>query len=156
MKMINCVLAYVLSVSAVQPIALSGRADSSTRGVPEKISRLEAEIEIFLLPVCRDLRSRGLKAGWVSAMSPTLNQHDYFFFDLYGVAPNHTDEASSTLGSYAVNKWTGDVWNVATEELVVDSELKGVQRILIQGHHINEGTLTKYRPRPLWAVGLIR
>ncbi len=124
---------------------------------PEKVIYIEAEIEVYLLPACREVRAKGKKAGWLPMQGNglNLNQDDYFFFWVFGVDDEPSVQAGSVLiGHFAVNKWTGDVWNLRAlihdEQRVTDGELAGLQKILIAGHHIDETTIREYGSRPLW------
>ena len=145
------IISFVAGIVLLLAVSLSSPVvNPATNDARERVTRVEAEIEVYLLPVCREVRAKGVRAGWQLMDSPAMNQEDYFSFFVFVVGTEV--EGSATLGHFAVNKWSGEVWNADTEELVSDSLLAGVQRILIQGHHIHETTVKKYRLKSLWAA----
>lgn len=87
--------------------------------------------------------------GWEQNTGPALNHSDYYHFWVVHTLPT---EGSKTVGHYAVNKHTADVWiEVPEPEMVTSPLLEGIQRILRKAHHIETPTILKYRNRHVWA-----
>jgi len=119
---------------------------------PEQLAYHDAEILIYLLPVAKETRSRGSDVSWERESSPRLNQSDYFVFWVMNARPN--PYGSSTIGYFAVNKHTADIWECGGDEEinkgpVKSPEIEGVQKILREAHHIDQQTVHKYRSRPI-------
>lgn len=147
-------LACVTLLALALPCSFGQELHARATQRAEKVTRIEAEIEIYLLPVCREVRAKGSKAGWRLMERKDLNQSDYYFFWVFVVGDDAKVQGSVLLGHFAVNKWTGDVWDLwdfVNGKHVLDSELLGLQRILIAGHGIDEATIQEYGQRPLWA-----
>ena len=130
--------------------------DEKKKPEPEapSIALHEAEILVYLLPVSKQLRGKGLEVAWELLDRPGLNQEDYYNFSVFPAAGEGM--AASTLGDYAVNKRTADVWDRKTEEIILTEETEGVQKILRRAHAIDEEVIRKYRLRRLdtpWASG---
>jgi len=118
---------------------------------PEQLSYHDAEILIYLLPVAKETRARGADISWERQSSPRLNQSDYFVFWVTNARPN--PYGSSTIGYFAVNKHTADLWECGGDEIdreaVTSAEIEGVQKILREANHIDQATVQKYRSRPI-------
>jgi hypothetical protein len=118
---------------------------------PEELAYHDAEILIYLLPVAKETRARGSDIAWERESSPRLNQNDYFVFWVMNARPN--PYGSSTIGYFAVNKHNADVWECGGGEAdrvaVASPEIQGVQRILREALHMDQGTVQKYRFRPI-------
>ncbi len=149
-----CALVLACSVCAVSlgspaPSLLSG---GPIPAGPEQLAYHDAEILIYLLPVAKETRSRGSDIAWERELSARLNQSDYFVFWVTNARPN--PYGSSTIGYFAVNKRTADVWECGgsgeTDRGPLKSlEMEGVQRILRKAYHIDQQTVQKYRSRPI-------
>ncbi len=126
-------------------------ATATAQGKPEPVALHEAEILIYLLPEAHQIRSEGMEIGWEVSTSPKLNQDDYFTFWVYSAKRKGT--GSVTVGHFAVNKHTADVWDSVLDKIISTNELQGVQKILRKGHRIDEETIKKYRFRSLSAMG---
>lgn len=131
------------------PLSFSAIADQRDRSRPEPITYADAEILIYLLPVAKQLRSSSMEIGWEEQTSSKLNQNDYYTFWVYNA--RRKSYGSVTVGYFAVNKHTADVWDADSETLVLTPEIKGVQKILRDAHHIASATIEKYRGRRLGA-----
>ena len=120
---------------------------------PPAIALHEAEILIYLLPVSKQLRGKGLEVGWELIDRPGLNHEDYYNFTVF---PEEGEGmTSAAVGDYAVNKHTADLWDRKTQEIILTEETEGVQRILRKAHAIDEEVIRRYRLRRLdspWAL----
>lgn len=116
---------------------------------PGLIAFHEAEILIYLLPQAIEIRSQGMDIGWERETGSEWNQTDYYFFWVYNA--KRAEAGSVTVGHFAVNKHTGEVWELMLQEIVKTPELQGVQRILRRAHNIDEETLKQYQFRNLSA-----
>jgi uncharacterized protein YggL (DUF469 family) len=68
---------------------------------------------------------------------------DFFYFEI--IVPNQV--ASPVVGHFAVNPWTGDVWNPGLCERVTSPSLKKMQRRVRTKLHISEKEYQKLRQR---------
>jgi hypothetical protein len=140
------ILKVLLACSLATPSLLSR---CPVPAEPEQLAYHEAEILIYLLPVAKETRARGSDIIWERESSPRENQSDYFVFWVMNARPN--PYGSSTIGYFAVNKHNADVRECGEDEMVVTSpEIEGVQKILRRAHHIDQGTVQKYRYRPTY------
>jgi hypothetical protein len=109
---------------------------------PSELKKYEAEILIYLTPEASEARKAGEKVSWELQSSVKLNQNDFFVFYLYNVgAP---ESSSPTIGYFAVNKHTAEVWNMNSKELLHSAELLSVGEIFRRGHCIDEQTVRSY------------
>lgn len=114
---------------------------------PEPIAVHEAEILLYLLPAAKEMRREGIEIEWKLQTDLKSNQKDYYvFWDQIDV-PDGT--GSDVAGYYAVNKHTGDVWDLISDRIALTTEIEGVQRILRRAHGIDENTIEKYRSRSI-------
>ncbi len=123
--------------------------------VPATITSTEAEELIKLLPVTKDLRTKGMDVKWDVQAVPTMNNQDYYFFWIYNAtAQKERDIGSISVGNYAVNKHTADVraWQVSHDVsygddgvLVTANELERLQEELRRRHGIDSTVIQRYR-----------
>jgi hypothetical protein len=139
--------------AVVAALALVGVALTSPNSVlatakkTTLLTREEAEILIYLIPEAHAERDRGRDVSW------TLGPNSENFYDFWVVANGKPGLGlgSETVGYYAVNKHTGDIWATASMRRVTSPELQGAQKIIRAAHHIDDGVLKKYsglRPSP--------
>lgn len=137
----------ILVISLIGTVLLGAAQGFSQQ--PGLLALHEAEILIYLIPPAQAVRSEGMDVGWEQSSATALNQADYFFFWVYNSIREGT--GSVTIGHYAVNKHTADVWDVVSDQMVESAELKGIQRILRKAHGIGEDAIRTYRMKPLWS-----
>jgi hypothetical protein len=138
----RCALApLLLGVLCIVGDRIKG-ADNATTLTPT-----EARILVYLSPVGEEERGVGLDIAMEAQSSPHLNQADYYYFWVYN-AKRELANGSVTIGYYAVNKHTADVWDTDEKRKLSSKPLLGVQKIVRESHHIDEGTMEKYRSRP--------
>jgi|SRR2546430_1061095 len=119
------------------------------------ISETEAAILVYVSPVGDRLRAGGSDVALEPQTSAQYNQADYFYFWVYEAGRQQATGAvpraggSVTIGYYAVNKRTGDVWDTVEKKQLSGGLLLGVQKIIRQSHHIAEDTIERYRKTPL-------
>ena len=119
----------------------------------------EAEDLLSLLPVTKELRSKGMDVKWDRQTNSTMNNSDYYFFWIYNAtAQKKRDTDSISVGNYAVNKLTADVraWQVSNDVfhgddgvLVTTNELKRFQEELRKKHGIDSTLVQRYRSEHL-------
>lgn len=119
---------------------------SSNPTQSDPIALHEAEILVCLLPVAHEIRGHGGDIGWARTTSDALNQADYYIFH---VVKKECTVWPCTVGHFAVNKHTADVWDDVRRELIRSTELERVQEILRKAHGIDEETVQKYRWRSI-------
>jgi hypothetical protein len=90
-------------------------------------------------------RTNGRKVGWELQSNPGLNRKDFFVFYVYDLSA--PDYASPTIGYFAINKHTAEVWDMSAEKSVQSEDLLAVQKILRRGHWVDENVLKTYTSR---------
>ena len=111
------------------------------------LSAVEARILVYISPVGQRQREQGTDIAMEAQSSAQLNQADYYYFWVYD-AKRREPSGSVTVGYYAVNRHTADVWDADLREPVSSRVLSGVQAIIRESRHIDRGTIEKYRSRP--------
>jgi hypothetical protein len=147
MNAIKYVLVFLLLVQVTSAPRPAGKAPQSQPAPcqPSELNQYDAEILLYLLPASVTVRGNGKKVGWELQRNPVLNQKDFYVFYLYDLgAPDH---GSPTIGYFAVNKHTAEVWHMDMEEFVESEDLLAVQRILRKGHCVDDTVLKTYSPR---------
>ncbi len=91
-----------------------------------------------------------MDVGWEQSTDTKLNLDDYYFFWVYNAT--RVTGGSVTIGHYAVNKHTADIWDFMSGQRLDSKELERVQSILRRAHHISEGLVARYRPPEFWAA----
>ena len=121
------------------------------QGSPERcpssteLSLSEAEILVYLLPVAHKLREEQMDVGWELQRGSKWNEKDFYVF--WVVNPKRVVEGSNTVGYFAVNKHTADIWDDWAEAFVTSTEIEGVQRILRKAHCIDDRVLSEFGSR---------
>lgn len=116
-------------------------------GITTTLSATEAKILVYVSSVGEGVRASGFDIGMEQQTSAQLNRADYYYFWVYN-AKRGPPHGSVTIGYYAVNKYTGDVWDIDGKKQLSSKLLEGVQRIVRGSHHIGEDTIARYRGRP--------
>ncbi len=151
MRIVACLAACVISLMCWRVVPAFSSAGEAPVAKPQEIAYHEAEILIYLLPVAKELRAGGMDVSWERQTSAKLNQEDYFVF--WVVNARRVSNGSVTVGYFAVNKHTADVWDSDLKELVTSPEIKGVQKILRRAHRIDDHAIEEYRARPIDSSG---
>ena len=110
------------------------------------LTATEAAILTYVSPVGDRQRAGGSDIALEQQTSAQLNQADYYYFWVYN-AKRQQSSGSVTIGYYAVNKYTGDVWDTVEKKQLSSMLLIGVQRLIRESHHVDEGAMEKYRNR---------
>jgi hypothetical protein len=85
-----------------------------------------AKLRLFLLPDSHAARERGSEIGWL--VNKGSSKGDVYNITLVG-AVSPADE-SNPLGNYTVNKFTAEIKDVGSEQVIDSKELSGVWRLL--------------------------
>jgi len=117
--------------------------EASTGATP--LTQAEARILLYVSPAGQRLRDRGLDIAMELQTSEKLNQADYYYFWVYD--SKKRSNGSVTVGYYAVNKHTADLWDTETKARISSELVSGVQRIVRESHHIDQTTIAEYRKR---------
>jgi len=120
---------------------------SETADDAATLTLAEAKILAYVSPVGDRARRDGLDIAVELQTSAQLNQADYYYFWVYN-AKREQSSGSVTIGYFAVNKHTGEVWDTDTKKQISSDLLVGVQKIVRDSHHIDEAKIEKYRGRP--------
>jgi len=137
-------LATFLAVAALMPVSASNqRVLAAPQAQSEPLSQTEAEILIYLLPEAHQVRQEGMDIGWELQTGSAWNQKDFYGF--WVVNAKRKNVGSVTIGFFSVNKHTAEVWDdTPSPKRVNNVELRGIQKILREGHHIDAQTLTAF------------
>lgn len=80
---------------------------------------------------------------WKQITSTADDQSDYFVFQVFSTA--HAPLAP-VIGSFAVNKHTGDVLDISAEyRFVASKQLRGLQKILRREHCVTSRVIDEFR-----------
>ncbi len=122
--------------------------------VPEAVTGNEAAILVHLVPIARELQSKGAEIDWEWETSfdlPGINSRDYYFFFIYKTP--RKAKGSPPIGRFAVNLHTADVWDLDARKLVQSPEIEEVQTVLRREHYISAWWIEQYRNSPLEDAG---
>lgn len=129
-------VALLLSLCGV-----SGWAQASSEATT--VTPTEARILIYVCPAAAAERQKGYDIAMEQQTSMKLDQMNYYYFWVYN-ATRQQSSGSVTVGYYAVNKHTGQVWNIDDNNEATSRLLKGVQAIIRKSHHIDKATIEEY------------
>ncbi len=129
-------LLSVLLACACCLASCAGVARGTTQ-VATPIALYEAEILVYLLPQAQEVRRQGWEIGWELQRGREAGGADFFVFHVYNAT--RPSSGSVTIGYFAVNRQTAEVWECGVPPRIVSSrEMRGVQKILRQGHRIDD------------------
>ena len=137
-------LATMLSFESPGRAQAPSRAKSSTL-----LTKEEAEILIYVMPDAEAERKAGKDVAWTPEVNKEYDLANFYYFWVVGSGPRK-EPGSITVGYFAVNKHTGDLWEVTNAEHIAGSQLSGVQEIIRKHHNITSAVLNKFsrlRPR---------
>lgn len=120
---------------------------SGANETQKDLSLSEAKILVFASPFAENLRRTGTDIGVELQTSSKLNQADYYYFWVYNAERVHSG-GSATVGYYAINKHTADVWNVDTGKRESGKLLGDVQAIMRDAHAIGKSVVQRYQSSP--------
>lgn len=97
---------------------------------------------IYVMPDAQAERKSGKDITWTLLMNPEYDLKNFYYFWVVG-SRERDYPRSNTVGYFAVNKKTGDVWEVVNMEHITSPQLAGVQKIIRKHHDISEAVLKK-------------
>jgi hypothetical protein len=141
-------LALVMAVCAIATNGIGSHPRHENSSNAEEVTLTEAEILLYFVPEAKELRSHGLSVGWEQQTGAKLNQADFYIF---WVVDNKRPgvHGSVTVGYFAVNKYTGDVWNMDKSDFVSTPEITGIQEIVRKTHSISPSVINQIIPGSL-------
>ncbi len=113
----------LLLVGTLPTAAQTNKDDSRIR-----LTRAEAEILIYIMPISKQIRRDGFDVGW-----EVREGDDAFHFHVYNSKRKCSQGCSLTVGNYTVNRVTFAVTD-DSEKPVTSREMSGVQKILRREH----------------------
>lgn len=116
--------------------SLASAAQTSRPGGQTKLSRTEAEILVYLMPIAKQLRTHGFDVGW-----EIREDEDSFHFSVYNSKRKCKEGCSVTVGNYTVNALTAVVTDDDLNKVVTNQEMRGIGAILRRAHHIPQNGL---------------
>lgn len=137
-----CGLGLLLFISSCLLMSRSRAADNTTT-----LSEVEAKILVYVSPVGEAQRDKGLDIAMEAQSSAQLNQTDYYYFWVYN-SKREQSNSSVTIGYFAVNRHTADVWDTDEKKMISSKLMLGAQAIIRQSHRIEEATIDRYRASP--------
>ena len=100
------------------------------------LSATEARILVYISPIGERLRASGSDIAMEQQTSAQLDQANFYYFWVYNA--KRQSNGSVTIGYYAVNKHTADVWDTVEQKQISSKLMVGVQRIIRGARHIGE------------------
>lgn len=140
-----CLLLLLTQVQSGASSKTKRRRPQPTPCHPSELSKYDAEILLYLLPASVTVRHNGRKVAWEEQTSSALNQKDFYVFYVYDLSA--PDYGSPTIGYFAINKHTAEVWDMGAVDFVQSDDLLAIQRILRDSHCVDEKTLKAYSSR---------
>jgi hypothetical protein len=108
----------------------------------EEIRLYEAEILVYFLPDAMKTRAEGMEISWELQDSDQFNQRDFYVFWVFN--STRQNAGSVTIGYFAVNKHTAEIWYLGTTNQVKSKEIETIQKLFHKGHKIDQQTILKY------------
>ena len=143
----------VFPLALLATMLACGRPGSTQARSTAKPSTLlteeEAEILIYVMPDAEAERKAGKDVAWTPEVNKEYDLANFYEFWVVGTGQREAP-GSITVGYFAVNKHTGDVWEVASGEHIAGPQLSGVQKIIRKHHNIGRAVLNNFsglRPR---------
>lgn len=136
------VFALFMTLDSVTADAATTPADA------QEISLTEAKILLYVSPIGEEVRAEGYDIAMERQTSDKLNQADYYTFWVYN--DERQSYGSVTIGYFAVNKHTAQVWDTVEDKQLSGKLLLGVQKMFRESHHIDGATIKKYSASPFW------
>ena len=147
LKFAVILLALLAPMLAFEPAGWA-HAQSSAKNSP-LITREEAEILIYVMPDAEAERKAGKDVAWTPEVNKQYDLANFYYFWVVG-AGQRKEPGSITVGYFAVNKHTGDMWETVNTEHITGPQLSGVQKIIREHHNITAAVLKEFsglRPR---------
>ena len=137
-----CIFLWLIQVQPGSTPLTERQQRKTTPCQPSELSKYDAEILLCLLPASMTLRHNGRRVAWEEQTSSAKNQKDFYVFYVYDVSA--PDNSSPTVGYFAINKHTAEVWDMGAVDFVQSNDLLAVQRIMRDSHCVDEKTLKTY------------
>lgn len=102
------------------------------------ISAADGEILLRLTEDAHGLRRERVRLFVDHWAKDLYDDPNFFYYSLYS---GRQGVASRTVGHFAVNKYTGAVWDLSAVERVKDEELEEITGLLLQKHGISAAEL---------------
>jgi hypothetical protein len=129
----------------VEAFLLMASALAGPSGAQPRDQKIDVEESGKLVNEIVKVHNRGASV----TSSPRAFDPDFYFFA--ATWPNPT--GSPIIGYFAVNPWTGDVWNSAGCERITSKSLKRLQQDIRRRFHFKREEYTKLRAKkPLCAT----
>jgi hypothetical protein len=146
-----CILLLLAQIQSGTSFKTEAWRQPPTPCQPSELTKYDAEVLLYVLPASVNVRHAGGKEGWEEQTSSALNHRDFFVFYVYDLST--PDSASPTVGYFAINKHTAEVWDIGAKEFLQSEDLLAIQRILRHGHCVDDKTLKVYTSRRPEAPG---
>ena len=121
---------------------------AAPKQLPQQISPEEAEILVYVMPASAAVRKAGCDVTWELQRNREWNQKQYYIFWVVhnGKSPG-CRSWPTTVGYFAVNRYTADVRNVSLDDfpLQQSAELARVQEIIRRARGMDATTIQRYR-----------
>lgn len=140
-------LALVATMLAFEPPVWAQPRSSAQAAT--LLTEEEAEILIYVMPDSQAERKAGKDVAWTPETNNEYDLANFYYFWVVGTGERKAP-GSITVGYFAVNKHTGDVWEAVNTEHLAGPQLLGVQRIIRKHHNVSTAVLREFsglRPR---------
>ena len=118
--------------AALALVLLAGKSGGS-----RPLAVFEAEILIYLTENGDYNRQKGQDIAWTSQPCVDVPNQDFYCFWLVGTPPP-PEGGSVTIGPYAVDRHSGEVWDLALKRPDRSVEVSKVQDLMRRGHRIDQ------------------
>ena len=111
---------------------------------PKPLSTRDAEWLLHSVPAAVELQQQGFNLGRELQTSSAFNQRDWFIFWAYN-ATRKCDGCSVTVGHFAVNRHTGEVFDMDLNSFVATPQLAAAQKMLRDKRRITQEVIRKHQ-----------
>lgn len=121
-----CILVLLAQVESASIHTAARQQSKQTPCQSTELTKYDAEILLCLLPASMALRHKGRSVAWEEQTSSAMNRKDFYVFYVYDASASVN--SSPTVGYFAINKHTAEVWNIGAVDFVQSDDLLAVQR----------------------------
>ena len=103
----------------------------------KKITISDAIMLLYLVPNARKLQKSGIPINIILQNDRNFDLHDFYYVQV--LSPNTcNDGCSNLIGHYAVNRYTGEIWQYVTGVHLSSPLIIGEQKTLQNYYHISQ------------------
>jgi hypothetical protein len=141
-----------LAFAAIAVLSQTGQSLTANGSIgmqdAQLVSATDAKVLLYVSPIAEEVRVEGWDVALELQTSPELNQSDYYYFWAYN--SEHKSNGSVTVGYFAINKHTAEVWDIDKHKRLSSKLLQGVQKLIRHDRHITDETVSQYAVSRPW------